>query len=220
MTPIDSTPSKSEILLMLAIAAHIPDPFDAEAQASLRNGFEAIISAVRKVEGIPAADIDQFVQDARSGAGADVLMVPAVLFSTALPDEDYYAAMVGSGMFDGMTEKAPIQRTYHPKFEQAMERLKELTDQHGEAAMELPECDALWAQAFEYAPPLFMQAARDVAKELDLIPETKYVNDAGKPMYSAEQIAEKLGIPVEQVEKDIREKFGDHLPVGNVHLVQ
>ena len=37
MTPIDSTPSKSEILLMLAIAAHIPDPFDAEAQASLRN---------------------------------------------------------------------------------------------------------------------------------------------------------------------------------------
>lgn len=55
---------------------------------------------------------------------------------------------------------------------------------------------------------------------MGLLPETKYVNDAGEPMYSADQIAEKLGMPVEQVEKDIREKFGDSLPVGNVHLVQ
>jgi len=224
MTPIDTTPSKSEILLMLAIAAHIPDPFDAEAQASLRNGFEAIISAVRKVEGIPAADIDQFVQDARAGAGADVLMVPAVLFSTALPDEDYYAAMAGSGMFAGMTDQVPplqINLARNPKFVRAMERIEQLHEQHGPAAAEeLPECKDLWVQVFDSAPPEFMQILRDTAKEFDLLPDTKYVNDAGEPMYSADQIAEKFGMPVEQVEKDIREKFGDSLPVGNVHLVQ
>lgn len=63
MTPIDRTPSKSEILLQLAIAAYMPNPQNAAAQLSLRKGFEAIISAVRKLESIPAADIDQFVRD-------------------------------------------------------------------------------------------------------------------------------------------------------------
>lgn len=217
MTPIDDTPSKSEILLELAIAAHIPDPSDADTQASLRNAFEAIISAVRKLDGIPAADIDQFVQDARTGAGADVLMAPAIRFATALPDEDYHAAVVNSGVLGVISAAKPA---HHPKFVEAMERLKELQDRHGEAVMELPENEQLWAQVFEYAPPEFMQAVHDVATEMDLLPQTKYVNDAGEPLYSAEQIAEKFGIPVEQVERDIREKLGNHLPVGNVHLVQ
>lgn len=221
MTPIDATPSKSEILLKLSIAAHAPDTTGAEAQMRLRKGFDALMAAVRKVDGIPAADIDQFIRDAQSGAGVEALLVPAVLFATSLPDEDYFAAMVDSGMFDGMTNPEPSRPPSHPKFIEAMERIGELHEEHGpEAAGELPECKALWEQALEFSPPDFMQVACAVASEMGLLPETKYVNDAGEPMYSADQIAEKLGMPVEQVEKDIREKFGDSLPVGNVHLVQ
>lgn len=225
MTPIDTTPSKSEILLKLSIAAHAPDPLDADAKMRLRKGFDALMDAVRKVDGIPAADIDQFIQDARAGAGADVLMVPAVLFATALPDQDYYAAMVGSGMFAGMTDQVPplqINLARNPKFVSAMKRIEQLHEQHGPAAAEeLPECKDLWLQVFDSAPPEFMQILSDTAKEFDLLPETKFVNDAGEPVFSAQQVADKLGIPVEQVEKDIREKFGDRLvPPGNVHLVQ
>lgn len=215
-----ATPSKSEVLLKLAIAAHIPQALDPGAQRRIRSGFKAIIAAVRKIDGVPATDIDQFIQDVQKGASSDALMAPAVLLATSLPDEDYYAALMWSGMFEGMVEKPPAKATYHPKFEQAMVRIKELQDQHGEEAMKLPECDVLWAVVFEFAPPQFMQVVRDTAEELGLLPETKYVDDAGEPMYSAEQIAEKLGIPVEQVEQDIREKIGCIPVVGNVHLVQ
>lgn len=219
MTPIDVTPSKSEILLRLSIAAHSPDPRDADAQLRLRKGFDAIMAAVRKIDGVPAADIDEFIRDARAGAGVEALTVPAVLFATALPDEDWLAAMVGSGMFEGASQ-CTAKPAHHPKFVAAMERLKELQDQHGEAVMDLPENNELWAQAFKHAPPAFMQAAHEVAAELNLLPETQFVNDAGEPVYSVEQIADKFGMPVEEVEKKVHELLGDHLPVGNVHRVQ
>lgn len=118
------------------------------------------------------------------------------------------------------TADTPSKPTYHPKFEQAMVKLAELQELHGEEAMNHPEFDALWATVFEFAPPQFMQAARDTAAELGLLPETRYVDDAGEPVYSAEQIAEKFGIPLEQMEQDILERIGDLPVVGNVHLVQ
>lgn len=221
MTPIEAPPNKSEILLKLAIAAHAPGTQDAEIQMCLRKGFDALMAAVRKVDGIPDADIDQFIRDAQSGAGVDALLVPAVLFATLLPDEDYFAAMVDSGMFDGMTNPEPSRPPSHAKFIEAMDRISELHEEHGpEAAKKLPECKALWKQIFEYAPPEFMELMREGAKEFGLLPETKYVNDAGEPVYSAEQIAEKLGVPVEQVLEDIIEHMGELPVVGNIHLVQ
>lgn len=221
MTPIDATPNKSEILLKLSIAAHALDTPGAEAQMRLRKGFDALMAAVRKVDGIPAADIDQFIRDAQSGAGVEALLVPAVLFATSLPDEDYFAAMVDSGMFDGMTNPEPSRPPSHPKFIKAMERIGELHEEHGpEAAEELPECKALWEQALEFSPPEFMQVAGAVASEMGLLPEAKFVNEAGEPVYSAEQIAEKLGMPVAEVENEMRERFADKLEIGNVYPVQ
>jgi len=67
-----------------------------------------------------------------------------------------------------------------------------------------------------------LEQFRAKAKELDLLPETKFVDDNGRPLYTSVQIATKLGMSVEDVEKDIRENLGEKLearPVGRIHQV-
>ncbi len=217
----DATPlSTAELLMHLALGYHETNRAVPDSQERIRKGFNAIVAALRQVDAIPAADIDAFVQSVQSGSSQSQLRAPVVQLTALLPDETFYSALEESGMLDGLIKHECEPPAHHPKFQQAMERIKELQEAHGQAAQQLPEYDDLWRQAFKYAPPTFMQAARETAKELGLLPETKYVNDAGVPVYSAEQIAEKLGIPVEQIEKRIQEQLADRLVVGNVHLVQ
>ncbi len=108
----------------------------------------------------------------------------------------------------------------HMKFMAAGKALQDFRAKHGAAARHMPESIPLFNEFLEHAPPEVVKAFNDKAKELNLIPETKFVNDAGEPVYSAEQIAETLGVPVQQVEKDIREKFGHRLEASKVHQVQ
>jgi hypothetical protein len=218
----DTTPiTKGEVLLQLALGYHESNPSVPDAQERIRKGFKAIIAALRKLDFVPVADIDEFVKSVKAGDSADELLMPATLFASMLSNELFYGELRESGMLDGMDTQEEARNKHHPKFDQAMARIAALHDLHGsEAAEALPEARALWNQAFEFAPPEFMKASHDTAVELDLLPETRYVNDDGEPVYSAEQIAEKLGIPVEQVQEIIREKLGDQVQVGNVHLVQ
>lgn len=72
----------------------------------------------------------------------------------------------------------------------------------------------------KHAPPEMLEEFRKKAKDLDLLPETKFVDDVGQPVYSAQQIAEKLGVPLEQVERDIQQLFGAQLVTGQVHQIQ
>lgn len=218
----DTTPiTKGEVLLQLALGYHESNPSIPDAQERIRKGFKAIIAALRKLDFVPVADIDEFVKSVKAGDSADELLMPATLFASMLSNEQFYGALRESEMLDGMEIQEKARNKHHPKFDQAMARIAALHDLHGsEAAEALPEARALWDQAFEFAPPEFRKAAHDMAVKLDLLPETRYVNDDGEPVYSVEQIAEKLGIPVKQAQEDLREKFGDQVQVGNFHLVQ
>ncbi|QTD44579.1 hypothetical protein [Ottowia testudinis] len=209
-------PSKSEMLLQLALAAYRPNPADAEAQAALRKGFEAIIEELRQVEGVPAIAIDAFFEDAQACAGIDALMIPAVMLGQALPDANFQAAIVRSGMLDA----PPKPPSVHPKFVEAGEALMALNEHHGDAVLHSPKYQSLFHQMLKYAPPEFMQTLREGAKQFGLLPETKFVNDVGQPVYTSAQIAEKFGVPIEEVEKFIDENAPDMREVGNVHQVQ
>lgn len=205
----------------LALGCHTANPQFPDAKERIRKGFNAVIAALRKLEFIPTADIDDFVRKVDDQATAEEIVIPGVLFANSLPDDQFYECLRNSGMFDGMDQPAPDTPFRHPKFVEAMNRVQELDALHGpEAAHKLPEHIALWRQIFEYAPPEFMDLMREGAKEFGLLPETKYVNDAGEPVYSAEQIAEKLGVPVEQILENIIEHMGELPVVGQVHLVQ
>lgn len=213
--------TKAEVLLKLALGYHESNPEIPDSQERVRKSFKAVIAALRKLGSIPAADIDEFVKSVKCDDGVEALAAPAALFADEISDEELYSALCGSGMFDDMPKDPIVELGHHPSFTQAMARIGALHEKHGpHAAEQLPECKALWEQVWEHAPPEFMQLLRDGAKEFGLLPETRYVNDAGEPVFSAEQIAEKLGLPVEEVDKQIREKFGDRLEVGNVHPLQ
>lgn len=108
----------------------------------------------------------------------------------------------------------------HLKFLAAGKALQDFRAKYGEGYRHAPESIPLFEEFLKHAPPEVHQKFLDKAKDLDLLPEATHVNDAGEPVYSAEQIAEKFGVPVEQVEKDLREKFGNRLEVGNVHPLQ
>lgn len=221
MTNITSDATqKSEVILVMAFTAYRPGAIDAEAQALIRRAFEAIIDELRRIDAIPSQDIDKFVADAKSGADMDQLMIPAVLFANMLPDIDYFAALVGAGLGDEEDSTSLTNLTEHSRFMEAGSALVSLRQQHGDEALDTPEAQALFMQLMEDAPPEFMKVIHDEAQALDLLPEAKYVNAAGETVYSAGQLAEKLGIPQEQVESDLKRLFGDRLPVGTVHLLQ
>ncbi|WP_311221367.1 MULTISPECIES: hypothetical protein [unclassified Acidovorax] len=118
------------------------------------------------------------------------------------------------------TKPEYVEQLRHMKFLAAGRALQEFRAKHGPCYREAPESIPLFEEMLKHAPPEVYAKFLAKAKELDLVPKTKFVNDAGEPVFSAEQIAEKLGMPVANVENEIRERFGDKVEAGNVHPVQ
>lgn len=215
--------TKPELLIHLAIGCYEANPDVPDSMERMRKGFDAIVAELHKLDFVPKADIADFVKLVESKSGFDELLVPCTLFATVLPDEVFYAALAESGMFDGMAESSPggqLLPPHHPKFVEAMALLKDLMDKHGEAAMKLPEYRTLWSQAWQFAPPLFLEAARQIADESGLVPPTELVDDNGRPVYTAEAIAKHLGVPVEQILDDLDRIPGVNLHTGPTHKVQ
>lgn len=119
-----------------------------------------------------------------------------------------------------VTKPEYVEQLRHMKFLAAGHALQEFRAKHGPGYRNSPESIPLFEEMLKHAPPEVHQKFLDKAKEMGLVPETKFVNDAGEPVFSAEQIAEKLGMPVADVEKEMRERFADKLETGNVHPLQ
>ena len=113
-----------------------------------------------------------------------------------------------------------LDQLRHLKFVAAGHALQAFRAKHGPGYRKSPESIPLFEEMLKHAPPEVHQMFLEKAKEMNLVPETKFVNDAGEPVFSAEQIAEKLGMPVADVEKEMRERFADKLETGNVHPLQ
>lgn len=224
MTLSPTPPSKTELLMHLALGCHEANPAIPDSKQRMRKGLNAIVAELQKLDFVPKADIADFVNLVDQQGAFEQLLVPVALFATVLPDEVFYSCLSDCGMFDGMPEQTPFEPPlppHHPKFEAAMTRLKQLMDEHGEASMKLPEADALWADVWTYGPDSFKEAARQLAHESGLVPPVELVNDQGEPVFTAEQVAKQLGVPVEQIIADIesRPDFEKYLYTGPVHKV-
>lgn len=181
--------NKSHILLVLAANAYLPNQVEVEVQAQLRRGFEAIMDALHRVEAIPAADIDQFVAKAKSGASNEELLLTAVLFANFLPDVDYYAALVAAGFSE---EAPPLDLV----FLKTVEAMYELEEKHGDAVEKLPEYNSLLFSFVTHAPPEIKQLIRDQAQQLGLLPKATHVDERGRPIYTLEEAANGAGVSV------------------------
>ena len=99
----------------------------------------------------------------------------------------------------------------HPKFIEAMEQLKKIPREQWKSSEEARQ----WRdQTMAYAPEYLQKEMDQKARELGLIPEPQFYTENGQPVFTAEQIAAHLGLPVEQVIADaerFQAEFGDHL---------
>jgi hypothetical protein len=72
------------------------------------------------------------------------------------------------------------------------------------------------------APPRYWSEAESIAA--DVLPEATHVDDHGRPVYSAQQIADTLGVSVEAIEAGIQHMedvgFSEGLHTGPAHPLQ
>lgn len=86
------------------------------------------------------------------------------------------------------------------------DHLLSIYQQLSAAKRESSEGRMLFGELILHAPPEYKRIIDEVAKELELMPDCPHgYDDDGNPLYSLEQIAERLGVASEDVENSIRE---------------
>lgn len=106
------------------------------------------------------------------------------------------------------------------RFAQASREIERIAAEHGKDAACGPEYAHLFVEAMRNAPDELADYALQTAKEMDLLPAASHVDDDGNPVYSIQEVAEKLGIPAEQVERDIQALGLKTAPVQTVRRLQ
>lgn len=114
------------------------------------------------------------------------------------------------------------ERRDYPEFFAMLAEIGRIRDEQGEEAAAAPVHAELLMKMMHVAPPRYLVEAEAVTA--DAVPEATHVDDHGQPVYSAQQIADTLGVPVEAIEAGIlyMEDVGllDGLHTGPVHLLQ
>lgn len=94
-------------------------------------------------------------------------------------------------------------KTFSPEFTEAMEIYTSMLDANG--GEETEEASAQFYKAMLLAPKWFQEEMYEKAHEFGLIPEPTECLADGTPVFTAEQIAANLGVPVEEVLKHMDE---------------
>jgi AraC-like DNA-binding protein len=98
-----------------------------------------------------------------------------------------------------------------PEFTEALDRHQHLVNTLG---MDHPITKQVFQIVMEHAPDEFLDLAHDVAKEMDLIPAaTGYLED-GTAMYRLDDIAEKLGMSIDEAEQAMRDIQAERKAAG------
>ena len=95
------------------------------------------------------------------------------------------------------------RKTFPPEFTAAMEIYKSMLDENGEENSD--EARLQFQKAMLLAPDWFKDEAHQMAREMGLLPEPTECLADGTPVFTAEQVAKNIGVPVEEVLKGIKE---------------
>lgn len=113
------------------------------------------------------------------------------------------------------------QRDY-PEFFATLAEVGRIRDEQGEEAVAGPKYSELFVKLLRTAPARFKAEADNILA--DALPTATHVTEDGQPVYSAQQLADKLGVPVEEIEAGIQrmEDMGlsDGLHTCPVHPIQ
>ncbi|HCJ6519572.1 TPA: hypothetical protein NU719_003532 [Acinetobacter baumannii] len=105
-----------------------------------------------------------------------------------------------SPRFEKLFNEAKIthtqRHTFPAEFSAEMEKYEALVKSKGE---ESEEARNQFMKAMLLAPDWFNEMARDIANEMGLIPKEVYCLEDGTRVFTPEQVAEHLGVPVDEV---------------------
>lgn len=94
------------------------------------------------------------------------------------------------------------ERRDYPEFFAMLDELGRIRDEQGEEAAAAPERAELLMKMMRIAPPRYQDEAEAILAEA--LPTATHVTEDGQPVYSAQQLAEKLEVPIEEVEAGIQ----------------
>jgi hypothetical protein len=109
---------------------------------------------------------------------------------------------------DGTPENPPCFE-YAPEFLAAIDRRRELADALGE---EHPDTMRAMMLAMELAPPHIHAMMGE--KVSDLMPDADGYLDDGTPMFRLEDVAEQLGVSLEEAEEAMRKMLAEREALG------
>lgn len=109
----------------------------------------------------------------------------------------------------------------YKKFRAIMNKLRSLHASQDRS----PEAMELFQQALIYGPPEFRAQYREKLAEFGMMPKSTHVDENGEPVFTIEDVAERLGVSVEDVKKQLKKAKAetpdvDFQPTGAVHRVQ
>lgn len=96
-----------------------------------------------------------------------------------------------------------IERRDYPEFFAAMAEMNRIHAEEGKGGAATPEHAALFLKMMRNAPPRYWGEAEAVLS--DALPTATHVDDQGQPVYSVQQIADKLGTTTEKIEAHIQD---------------
>ena len=115
-----------------------------------------------------------------------------------------------------------VERRDNPEFFAMLAEIGRIRDEQGEDAAAGPEHAELFMKMMRAAPPRYWDEAEAMAA--DVLPTATHVDGHGQPVYSAQQIADALGVSVEAIEAGIQHMeevgFSVGLHNGPAHPVQ
>ena len=104
-----------------------------------------------------------------------------------------------------------MQKTFPPEFTALMAQYRDTSAGLGD---DHPITRRLWLMVVHTAPSWFVGEMSAMAKAMGLIPEATACDDTGQRFYSLDALAEKLGIPADEVQQHMAELRADAAAMG------
>ena len=95
-----------------------------------------------------------------------------------------------------------VERRDYPEFFAMLAELERIRGEQGDEAAAAPEHAELFLKMMDAAPPRYWDDAETILAEA--LPTATHVTEDGQPVYSAQQLAEKLEVSIEEVEAGIQ----------------
>lgn len=108
-----------------------------------------------------------------------------------------------------------LERRDYPEFFALLADMGRIRDEQGEEALHEAEHADLFIQLMRNAPPRYRGEAETILS--DALPTATHVDEDGQPVYSAQQIAQKFGMPTQKLEADIQRLQGKGLLEGALY---